>query len=507
MTISQRGRASIDFYNVVAEIDPRIYGGFIEHMGRCVYGGIYEPEHAEANEHGFRTDVLELVRALRVPIVRYPGGNFVSGFKWEDSVGPKEDRPVRLDLAWRSIEPNQVGLHEFTEWANAVQSEVMMAVNLGTRGVSEAAELLEYCNHPGGTYLSELRKAHGQSRPFGYKVWCLGNEMDGPWQICNKSASEYGLLAREAGKVMKRLDPSIELVACGSSGIHLPTYPEWDSVVMDCAYEYADYLSVHMYINNDEGDLANYLAKSIRMDEYIRSLTSTCDYIKAKKRSNKTMNLSFDEWNVVPYTWKNNDDVKPWTIGPPLCEGNYSLADALVFGMMIISLLKNSDRVKIACLAQLVNVFGPIMAEKDSRAWKQTIYYPFLHASLYGRGTAISVDCSVPVMNTSEFSNVPYLEAVAVLQEDGGLTIFAVNRSVDTALDLEFELKGFSKMAMRKHTELSYSDSSQYNTLESPGRIEPKDLPDEWDAGRMGNIRLAPMSWNVLRFMPADVVN
>ena len=494
------GKLIIDSSNGIGRIDDRIYGGFVEHMGRCVYGGIYEPDHPLANGSGFRSDVLSYVRQLQIPLIRYPGGNFVSGFRWEDSVGPPEDRPVRIDLAWKSIEPNRVGLHEFTKWADEAESRVMMAVNLGTRGAAEAADLLEYCNVPGGTHLSELRKSHGQHEPYHYKVWCLGNEMDGPWQICNKTAAEYGLLARETGKAMKRLDPSIELVACGSSGSYLPTYPEWDATVLDLAYAHTDYLSVHAYINDKNSDLPNYLAQSLQFEAYIQSLVSVCDYIKAKHRSRKTMYLYVDEWNVEPFNWLNNDGVDQPVVGPALCEGNFSLADAVVFGTMIIALLKKSDRVKIACLAQLVNVFGPIMTEKRGIAWRQTTYYPFLHASLYGRGTAVHVHVSSPKVDTTDFTDVPLVESVAVAHDDGGLTVFAVNRSVDRALELELDLRGYAPFTSLRRIELTGPQPDTYNAASSPDAVIPRQQTTSLQSDLPPTVRLAPLSWNVIRF-------
>jgi alpha-N-arabinofuranosidase len=495
----QKGKAIIDKDYPISKIDPRIYGGFIEHMGRCVYGGIYDPAHVAADEQGFRQDVQAMVQELQVPIIRYPGGNFVSGFRWEDSVGPKAERPVRMDAAWKSIEPNEVGLDEFDGWAARTNTEVMMAVNLGTRGVEAAAQLLEYCNVMGGTAFSELRKQHGRAEPYAYKVWCLGNEMDGPWQICNKSAEEYGTLARETGKVLKRIDSSIELVACGSSGIHLPTFPQWDATVMDLCYEYADYLSVHMYLDNKEGDLDNYLLKAIHMDRYIESIVATCDYVKAKKRSDKVMYLSFDEWNVVPGTWEKND-VEPWTFAPALCEGNYSMADALVFGNMLISLLKHSDRVKIACLAQLVNVFGPIMTAADGSAWKQTVYYPFFHASLYGRGIALNVQSDGPRISTRDFKDVPLLDSVAVIDElTGDITIFAVNRSRMDELVLTLELRGFGVYTSCERIVMQHEEAGAFNSAEQPNRIVPEQLETVPVDGDAYTANFAPMSWNVIR--------
>ncbi|HSK68616.1 MAG TPA: alpha-L-arabinofuranosidase, partial [Candidatus Limnocylindria bacterium] len=209
----KNARMVLDRDFAVGQVDKRLYGSFIEHLGRAVYGGIYEPGHPAADALGFRRDVLDLVKPLGMSVIRYPGGNFVSGFNWEDSVGPRESRPKRLDLAWGTTETNEVGLHEFVTWARQAGSDVMYAVNLGTRGPDAAREIVEYANHPGGTALSDLRVKNGAREPLGIKLWCLGNEMDGPWQMGQKTAYEYGRVANEAAKMMKWVDPSIELVA------------------------------------------------------------------------------------------------------------------------------------------------------------------------------------------------------------------------------------------------------------------------------------------------------
>ena len=282
----------------VGEVDERLFGSFIEHLGRAVYNGIYEPTHPSADDQGFRTDVMELVNKLNVPIVRYPGGNFVSGYNWEDGIGDKSKRPVRPELAWHVIESNEVGIDEFQEWAKRAGSKVMQAVNLGTKGPDEARNLLEYCNFPTGTYYSDMRRANGFEEPFDIKVWCLGNEMDGPWQIGAKTAEEYGRIACETAKIMKELDPSIELVACGSSGLGMPTFGKWEATVLEHTYDYVDYISLHSYYGNREKDTASFLACSLDMDKFIKSVSAICDYVKAVKHSDKTVNLSYDEWNV-----------------------------------------------------------------------------------------------------------------------------------------------------------------------------------------------------------------
>lgn len=224
--MAKKAKMIIDKEYRVAEVDKRIYGSFIEHLGRAVYDGLYQPGNPLSDEDGFRKDVIDLVKEIDVPIIRYPGGNFVSSFVWEDSVGPVDERPARLELAWRSLEKNEIGVNEFAKWTEKVNSEMMMAVNLGTRGIADACNLLEYCNHPGGTRYSDMRIAHGVKNPHNIKVWCLGNEMDGPWQLGHKTMEEYGRLAEETARAMKLIDPSIELVSCGSSNLEMPTFPK-----------------------------------------------------------------------------------------------------------------------------------------------------------------------------------------------------------------------------------------------------------------------------------------
>lgn len=236
----KQSKLILDKDYIISPIDRRLYGSFIEHLGRAVYTGIYEPAHPLADEQGFRRDVLDLVRKLNVPVVRYPGGNFVSGFRWEDSIGPKEQRPRRLDLAWKTTEPNTFGLHEFVDWAKKANTEVMYAINLGTRDILDAQYVVEYCNHPSGTAWSDLRIKNGAKDPFDIKLWCLGNEMDGPWQTGAKTAYEYGRKANEAAKVMKWVDPTIETVACGSSGTGMPTFGTWEHEVLMQAYDNVD---------------------------------------------------------------------------------------------------------------------------------------------------------------------------------------------------------------------------------------------------------------------------
>lgn len=485
----------------VGEIDKRIYGSFIEHLGRAVYNGIYEPDHPTADDMGFRQDVLEMVRKLNVPIVRYPGGNFVSGYNWEDGVGPKEKRPRRADLAWHVIETNEVGIDEFQEWAKLANTEVMQAVNLGTRGPDEARNLLEYCNFPKGTYYSDIRRAHGFEEPFNIKVWCLGNEMDGSWQIGAKTAKEYARIACETAKVMKELDPSIELVACGSSGLFMPTFGKWEATVLEHTYDYVDYISLHSYYGNPDNDTQAYLASSIDMDNFIKSVTAICDYVKGFKHSDKTINLSFDEWNIWFHSNEADKKLEPWQIAPHQLEDIYTFEDALIAGCLLITLIKNCDRVKMACLAQLVNVIAPIMTENGGDIWAQTIFYPFMHASNYGRGVAFIPVVSGDKYDTKRLKNVPYVEAIGVMnKEKSELTVFAVNRSLEDSIELEIELSDFDNLELIEHIVLENDDLKATNTVNNPNNVVPHSNGVTKLEDNSAKARLNKHSWNVIRF-------
>lgn len=483
---------------IIGKVDRRLYGSFIEQWGRAVYGGIYEPGHPDANDKGFRKDVIELVKELNVPIVRYPGGNFLSGYQWEDGIGPVENRPRRLEQAWSTIETNQIGTNEFIDWSKYADTEVMMAVNLGTRGAQEAKNLVEYCNHSGGTYWSNLRKSHGYNEPHSIKTWCLGNEMDGPWQICSKTADEYGRLAQETAKVMKWVDPDIELVACGSSFSAMPTFAQWEATVLDHTYEQVDYLSLHSYYSNDEGGTANFLARSMDMDNFIKSVIATCDYVKAKKRSKKTMNLSFDEWNVWYMT--PMDSIPRWTIAPPINENIYDLLDALVVGCMLITLLRHADRIKIACIAQLVNTIAPIMTENDGPCWRQTIFYPFLHASLFGRGISLNAVIKSPLYDCKNYCDVPYADAAAVYNEENEeLVIFAVNRDMEGPLLLEMDIRDFKGYHLFEHLVLEHEDIKAVNDKNNPFNVVPHNRGITSIEDGKASIILNRLSWNTIR--------
>ena len=498
--MADMAQITLDPGYAIDAIDPRLYGSFIEHLGRAVYGGIYEPDHPQADDEGFRQDVIDLVKELDVPIVRYPGGNFVSGYNWEDGIGPKDRRPRRLELAWRTTETNQVGIDEFAAWCKKANTKPMVAVNLGSRGLDAARNLVEYCNHPGGTAWSDMRRANGAAAPHAVPLWCLGNEMDGPWQIGHHTAEEYGRIAVETAKVMKLVDPSIELVTCGSSNRRMPTFATWEATVLDETYDHVDYISLHTYYGNRDDNTPNFLAKSIDMDRFITSVVSICDYIKAKHRSKKALNLSFDEWNVWFHSNEADRKLEPWQIAPAQLEDIYTFEDALLVGSMLITLLKHADRVKIGCMAQLVNVIAPIMTVNAGPAWRQTIYYPFYHASRFGRGVALNINAQSPVYHDPEFDAVPYLDAIATMDPDAeSVTVFAVNRNLTAALPLAGDARPFDGYRVVEHITFTHSNLKAANTLDHSDNVVPKANGDaRIDAGRL-QATLPAASWNVIR--------
>ena len=492
-------RIVIDPAFTVGEVDERMFGSFVEHMGRAIYGGIYEPSHPTADADGFRGDVLELVRELGVTVVRYPGGNFVSAYDWEDGVGPRERRPQRLDLAWRSLEPNAIGTDEFMRWVQRSGAQPMLAVNLGTRGIDAARNLVEYCNAPVGSRNADWRAANGHAEPYDVRLWCLGNEMDGPWQVGAKTAIDYGRLALEAGKAMRRVDPSIELVVVGSSNSSMPTFGAWEDTVLDLAWDVADYVSLHSYYDPlDYADVDAYLACSLDLDRMIRTIVATADAVAGRKRSRRRIGLSVDEWNVWHKRANPHHAVatEPFRRARALAEDEHTVADALVVGCLLITLLRHADRVKIACLAQLVNVIPPIRTLDGGPAWRQTTFHTFAHAARFGRGTVLRVEPEGDTYHVPGEGAVPAVEATAVLGD--GVTIFAVNR-IQAAVSVEAVLRGLDGVEVAEHFVLADADLGAANSAAHPDRVVPS--PGRGASVRDGSLRvdLRPRSWNVLR--------
>jgi alpha-N-arabinofuranosidase len=500
-------RAIVDPATSIGEVDERLFGSFVEHMGRAVYGGIYEPGHPSADLDGWRHDVLDLVRELGVTIVRYPGGNFVSGYRWEDGVGPPADRPTRQDRAWRSVEPNSVGTDDFLAWATLAGVAPMLAVNMGTRGADEARSLVEYCNAPAGARYADRRASNGHAEPYGVRVWCLGNEMDGPWQIGHTTADDYGRRALAAGTAMRQVDPSIELVACGSSGSAMPTFGSWEETVLDIAWEVTDFVSVHAYYDPAAyGSVDDFLACSLDLDRTIERVAAIGDGVAARNGSAKRIGLSVDEWNV----WhlanhqarESRAPVDTFRRAPALAEDEQDVADALVVGCLLITLLRHSDRVRIACLAQLVNVIPAIRTIDAGPAWRQTSFHVFADAARFGRGTVVPLAIDGPAYQVAGEGSVAAIEAVAVHDPTTGtLTIFAVNR-VDRPLALEATLRDLDDLATVEHRVLADPDIGASNSAAHPNRVVPAPIAGTTlDRGRLA-ATLPARSWNVIRLSP-----
>jgi alpha-N-arabinofuranosidase len=496
-------RVSIDPHSVVGAVDRRLFGSFVEHVGRGVYDGIYEPTHATADEHGFRADVIDLVRELGVSTVRYPGGNFVSGYRWEDGVGPKEQRPRRLDLAWHSIETNEVGLDEFACWTEKIGGEVMYAVNLGTRGVQEALDVLEYANVTGGTFRSEERIRNGRPQPYGIRMWCLGNEMDGPWQLGASRPEEYAAIAAKTASAMRQLDPNLELVVCGSSSAQMPTFGEWERVVLERTYDDVDFISCHAYYEPKGDDYGSFLASATDMDRFIDTVVATADHVKALRHSDKTIDISFDEWNVWQLSRyqqvERMTDIGQWPIAPRLLEHQYTVTDGVVVGNLLISLLRHADRVKAASLAQLVNVIAPIMTEPGGPAWRHTTFFPFAQTSRLARGNALAVRMESPEYDTAQFGAVPVVDAVATNDPETHQTsVFAVNRSIDSEIVLEIDVTDLGAVEVVEAVALWDDDMHAGNTLADTERVGLREIAVDRIDDRTLALTLPPVSWAVV---------
>ncbi|WP_062137355.1 arabinosylfuranosidase ArfA [Demequina aestuarii] len=483
----------------VSDVPARMFGSFVEHMGRCVYTGIFEPGHATANAEGFRGDVLDLVRELGVSVVRYPGGNFVSGYRWEDGIGPVEERPRRLETAWHEIEPNIVGLHEFVTWAEQAGVEIMEAVNLGTRGVEDAMRLVEYSNHPSGTALSDARRRNGAEEPFGIRLWCLGNEMDGPWQLGAKSAEEYGALARETAKGMRAVDPSIELVLAGSSGTDMPTYGEWERTVLRHAYAHVDYLSLHLYVQERQ-DPSAFLASALRLEQAIRDVSTIIDEVRAEGQHSHQVALAIDEWNVWNQDRFNDPEHQrevqhgPWLEHPEVIEDVYTLTDAVVVGTFLHTMLRNADRVRIANLAQLVNVIAPIMTAEGGDAWRQATFWPFARIASHARGNVLETHVDAP-----EIAGAPAVDAVVTHEDDRGeWCVFLANRALEDSASVTITLPRADLAAREAEVLTSAEGRLAVNTHESPGTVAMQELPVASGDGVL-EVTLPPVSWAWLR--------
>ena len=498
-------RVYLDSRRTVAPLDRNLFGSFLEHLGRAIYEGIYDPGSSLSDSNGFRQDVMKEIRGMGVPIIRYPGGNFVSGYNWLDGVGPKQDRPRVLDKAWNAINSNQFGTDEFMAWARLVGTEPLMGLNLGTGTAEQAAALVEYCNVEKGTRWSELRRKNGIADPYKVQHWCLGNEMDGPWQIGHMTATEYGMKAEDAARQMRAVDPSLQLIACGSSGPGMPTYLEWDREVLEQCYEHVDALSLHRYFGNTPeetgGDSAKFLALNLTMDKQIEETLAVCDTVRGHKRSPKKLSLSFDEWNVWyrargPEAMNGHHQEAPHSL-----EEIYNLEDALLVGGLINTLVRHADRVKIACLAQLVNVIAPIMTNAKG-LFRQTIFYPYNWALQYARGSVLDVLVESPsTYDVKGMGAVPHLDVAGIFNPaDGKTALFLLNRDLSKPRQVEVNWEGAPPATLLASSVLTGDDLKAVNSFDAPQRVTPKAADKPSSSGGCTRLELPPRSYSIYQW-------
>ena len=494
----------LDIQHHVGPIDRRVFGGFLEHLGRSVYQGMYDPGNPLSDENGFRQDVLEALRPLSMPVVRYPGGNFVSCYDWKDGIGPRESRRARPDYAWRSVESNQFGTDEFMVWAKQLGTDPMLAVNLGTAGTAEAAHLLEYCNLQTGTYWADQRAKNGHADPYHVRLWCRGNEMDGPWQAGHVPAAVYAQRAEQAAVIMRGLDPTIETIACGSSGKELPTYLEWDRTVLEACWTSVDYISAHRYSENYRDDSAWFLAEGIEIDRVIDDYAGLLAYVRGVKKSKKRVYLSFDEWNVWYRARAGDHADGHWAEAPHLLEEVYNLEDAIVCAQYLSSFIRHADVVKIACIAQIVNVIAPLLTRPDG-VLKQSIYYPFKLFSQYAIGQALTpvVDC--PTYRAGDRGEVPVLDASASYdQESGTVSLFLINRDQQGELAVDVKLADRQIGRVVGVDEFGGGDVKAANSWDEPHRVGARSGRAELSETGGLRVHVPAPGFAVVRVAPAE---
>jgi len=476
-------------------VDPRIFGGFLEHMGRAVYEGVYDPTSVHADANGFRADVLGALGRLGMTAMRYPGGNFASGYHWQAGIGPREQRPVVRELAWQSIEPNRFGTDEYIRLCRTMNWTPMITANLGTGTPEEARNWVEYCNCPAGTRYADLRATNGNPEPFGVKLWCLGNEMDGPWQLGHVPADHYAIRAQQAAKMMKDADPSIELVACGTCSPSLPTYMEWDRTVLEHMGDLANYISLHRYVGNPQDDTLDYLAVTNAIDRQIEEMDAVCRFVQARRRSKKRTYLCFDEWNVW---YKNQQMDGNGKFAPHLIEEIYNLEDALVVAGFLHSFLRHADVVKIANLAQIVNIIAPIQTRGDEMLI-QSIFYPFEMFSARRDGISLRPAVDGPAYDGKTHGRTTYIDSSAILAGDR-LHVFLTNRSPNETAGVRIALADRDIVSLESAELLTGSGPKAANSYEQPDRVTSQPFADCAVSAGEADLTLPALSVAALTF-------
>jgi len=474
---------------VLDRVDERIFGGFLEHLGRAVYGGVFDPQSSQADANGFRSDVMGALRRLKMTAMRYPGGNFASGYHWTDGIGPRTGRPAVRELAWQSTESNHFGTDEYVCLCREMGWTPMITVNLGTGTPEEARNWVEYCNSPAGTRYADLRAANGSPQPHGVKLWCLGNEMDGYWQLGHVPAEQYAIRAQQAGKMMKDTDRAIELVVCGSCGAKMPTYMEWDRQVLAHVGDLANYISLHRYVGNPSNDTPDFLAVGASIDRQIQDMNAVCRFVQAQRRSPKRAYLCFDEWNVW---YRNAETDGRGKTAPQMLEEIYNLEDALVVAQFLNSFIRHADIVKIANLAQIVNVIAPVLT-RGNDLLLQSIFHPFEMISRRRTGLAIRPVVDGRQYESKSHGTVCAVDASAIL--DGArLHVFLVNRT-DREEMVAIAPADLTVAGLEDAEVLSASDPKTCNTFEQPDAIRPAAYDDVRITSGVAAMKLPALSF------------
>lgn len=464
-----QARIKIDTDRVVGEVDPHLFGNFTEHLGRCIYGGIYDEGNPLSDSDGFRQDVMRAVRDLNVSLLRWPGGNFVSGYHWEDGIGPKDKRPTRRDDAWGAIETNRFGTDEFLKYCERVGAEPYLCINAGLGTIDEARHWVEYCNEPANTHYSQLRRANGHEKPWNVKIWGLGNEIDGPWQLGHRSAEDYAKFGLESAKAMRRADESIKLIASGSSNFR-PGYDwiGWNRTVLEYLKNDIDYISLHTYIGNPENNLERFLAAGSDIDERIGIVEGLIRAARNSQTAPRPIYIAFDEWNV----WYRTLGRTEYEIGRKGLEERYNFEDALAAGMFLNAFLRHADTVKLANLAQLVNVIAPMVTNKDGM-FLQTIYWPLLEYGKQRGNSSLDALVASPKYDYNG-RQIGYLDA-STTYDPKTKTVFVnvLNRSPGSDISARIDnVEGQLSPDVRVW-ELNHTDLKAVNTFEDDKKVRP----------------------------------
>lgn len=470
----------------LGQIDRNIFGGFAEHLARCVYGGMYEPGSPLADERGLRTDVISALRRLSMPLIRYPGGNFVSGYRWRDGVGPQYKRPVRTDMAWNTVETNQFGTNEFIEFCRAVDTEPYLVVNCGDGDMREARDWIEYCNGTQATELADLRRQHGYAEPHNVKYWGIGNEVDGPWQIGFKTPQEYARATTEFAKVMKWIDPSIKIIASAVSNWGAADFVERGQLLLEQAGNLIDYMGVHWYVNNETNNFATYMTLSELFEARLSAYEGLIRAVQVERGNQRPIHIAVDEWNV-------------WHIAPDgtHIETIYYLEDALITALHFNAFIRHARSVRMATIAQIVNVLAPIYTRPDG-LFLQTIFYPFELYSRYAGATALDVQWEGDTFSAGDYSGLRTLDVTATLSEDGRqLALFVVNRSERDGAETQIRLvEGAFSGAVQVYT-VNGPDVKTQNTFEHPGLVHTRESQAAPETKTL-NVTFEPHSVTVL---------